>query len=94
MHARDRRAAMAVIDKLSEILRRELGDDAHAMWPVLGALLQSHLSDRYTTITALGSGFSQDRGVAVDGSDNVFVADYGNSAVKEILDRFFYNGFE
>ena len=55
MHARDRRAAMAVIDKLSEILRRELGDDAHAMWPVLGALLQSHLSDRYTTITALAA---------------------------------------
>ncbi|WP_341316425.1 extracellular solute-binding protein [Paraburkholderia sp. IMGN_8] len=53
MHTHDRRAAIAVIDKLSEILRSELGDDAQAMWPVLGALLQSHLSDRHTTITAL-----------------------------------------
>jgi NHL repeat len=38
----------------------------------------------YTQIT-LGSGFSAPRGVAVDGSGNVFVADTGNSAVKEIL---------
>jgi multiple sugar transport system substrate-binding protein len=53
MHARDRRATIALIDKLSEILRSEFGDDAQAMWPVLGALLQNHLSDRYTTITTL-----------------------------------------
>lgn len=53
MHARDCRAAIAVIDKLSEVVRHELGDDAQAMWPVIGALLQNHLSDKYTTITAL-----------------------------------------
>ena len=37
------------------------------------------------TINTLGSGFSFPDGVAVDGSGNVFVADTGNSAVKEIL---------
>jgi hypothetical protein len=31
------------------------------------------------------NGFIQPTGMAVDGSDNVFVADYGNDAVKEIL---------
>ena len=36
-------------------------------------------------ITTLGSGFSLPNGVAVDGSGNVFVADYGHNAVKEIL---------
>src|SRR6266567_3185116 len=36
-------------------------------------------------IRPLGSGFGYTGDVAVDGSGNVFVADYGNSAVKEIL---------
>ncbi len=36
-------------------------------------------------VNTLGSGFSYPTGVAVDGSGNVFVADYGNSAVKEIV---------
>jgi sugar lactone lactonase YvrE len=35
--------------------------------------------------TTLGSGFNVPTGVAVDGSGNVFVADYGNSKVKEIV---------
>ncbi len=35
--------------------------------------------------TTLGSGILYPDGVAVDGSGNVFVADYGNNAVKEIL---------
>lgn len=35
--------------------------------------------------TALGSGFSAPAGVAADGAGNVFVADTGNDAVKEIL---------
>ena len=39
----------------------------------------------YTTVNTLGSGFSFPWGVAVDGGGNVFVADYGNSAVKEIV---------
>ena len=37
------------------------------------------------TIITLGSGFSDPTGVAVDGNGNVYVADQGNSAVKEIL---------
>src|SRR5258708_31514531 len=37
-------------------------------------------------IKTLGSGFSYPNGVAVDGSGNVFVADYGHHAVKEIID--------
>src|ERR1700681_4001488 len=36
-------------------------------------------------VVILGSGFSTPTGVAVDGSGNVYVADNGNSAVKEIL---------
>lgn len=53
MHARDRLAALAVIDRLAEVLRAELGDDAQALWPVVGALLRQHLNDKPTTITAL-----------------------------------------
>lgn len=37
------------------------------------------------TTTAVGSGFSQPYGVAVDKNGDVFVADYGNNAVKEII---------
>jgi hypothetical protein len=37
-----------------------------------------------TTTTAVGSGFSLPTGVAVDGSGNIFVADAGNNAVKEM----------
>ncbi|MDR3735647.1 MAG: MBG domain-containing protein, partial [Acidobacteriaceae bacterium] len=36
-------------------------------------------------VSTLGSGFSYPYGVAVDGSGNVYVADGGNNAVKEIL---------
>ena len=39
----------------------------------------------YTTVNTLGSGFNSPIGVAVDGSGNVFVADTGNNAVKEIV---------
>jgi multiple sugar transport system substrate-binding protein len=53
MHARDRLAAVAVIERLAGILRSELGDDAQALWPVLGALLHQYLNDKPTTITAL-----------------------------------------
>jgi DNA-binding beta-propeller fold protein YncE len=35
--------------------------------------------------TTLGSGFSYPSGVAVDGYGNLFVADNGNSAIKEIV---------
>src|SRR5271154_542199 len=38
-----------------------------------------------TTPVALGSGFSSPTGVAVDAAGDVFVADSGNSAVKEIV---------
>ncbi len=37
------------------------------------------------TQSTVGSGFSSPSGVAVDGSGNVFVADAGNNALKEIL---------
>ncbi|MGV2290460.1 extracellular solute-binding protein [Trinickia sp. YCB016] len=53
MHTQDRLAAIAVLDKVGEILRAELGDEAQAIWPVLGALLRDHLRDRPITITAL-----------------------------------------
>ncbi|HWE84588.1 MAG TPA: hypothetical protein VG267_06565, partial [Terracidiphilus sp.] len=36
-------------------------------------------------VNTVGSGFVQPSGVAVDGGGNVFVADYGSGAVKEIL---------
>src|SRR5580658_936439 len=39
----------------------------------------------YGTVVTLGSGFSGPSGVAVDAYGNVFVADHGNNAVKEIL---------
>jgi hypothetical protein len=39
----------------------------------------------YTTVNTLGSGFNFPLGVAVDGSGNVFVADYGHNSVKELL---------
>jgi hypothetical protein len=35
-------------------------------------------------VTTLGGGFKQPYGVAIDGSGNVFVADWGNNAVNEI----------
>jgi sugar lactone lactonase YvrE len=37
------------------------------------------------TIRTLGSGFNTPHGVAVDGSGNVYVADSGNGAVKEMV---------
>ncbi|MES2220945.1 MAG: NHL repeat-containing protein, partial [Acidobacteriota bacterium] len=38
-----------------------------------------------STVKSLGSGFNHPEGVAIDGSGNVFVADLGNNAVKEML---------
>jgi streptogramin lyase len=39
----------------------------------------------YGAVVNLGSGFSSPTGVTVDGSGNVYVADFGNSQVKVIL---------
>ncbi|MGB7197257.1 MAG: Ig-like domain repeat protein [Acidobacteriaceae bacterium] len=38
-----------------------------------------------STVDTLGNGFSEPDGVAVDGNGDVFVADFGNDAVKEIV---------
>ena len=37
------------------------------------------------TIKTIGSGFNGPYGVAVDAAGDVFVADFGNNAVKEVL---------
>src|SRR5258707_8490736 len=42
----------------------------------------AHFSGALSTV---GSGFNNPQGLAVDGSGNVFVADTGHNAVKEIL---------
>ena len=51
---------------------------------LLGGAAQAQTAHAGLTVT-LGSGFNDPTGVAVDGSGNVFVADYGNNAVKEIV---------
>lgn len=53
MHARDRRATLAVVNTLADILRAEFGTDAPTLWPVLATLLQNHLDGKDTAITAL-----------------------------------------
>jgi sugar lactone lactonase YvrE len=49
--------------------------------PVAAVAQTAHFS---YAITALGGGFSKPSSAAVDGSGNVYVADEGNSAVKEM----------
>jgi DNA-binding beta-propeller fold protein YncE len=51
----------------------------------IGSLCRGADSNFSWAITTLVSGFSNPYGVAVDGSGNVFVADFNNSTVKEIL---------
>jgi len=46
--------------------------------------LQAQTASFSDAIATLGGGFSNPSGVAVDGSGNVYVADYNNSAVKEM----------
>ena len=59
-----------------ERLRRRFGNSA----------VKEILAGGYTPqLNPLGSGFNSPQGVAVDGSDNVYVADSFNNAVKEIL---------
>ena len=49
-----------------------------------GSLAFAQTASFSPTITTLGGGFDFSVGVAVDGSGNVYVADDGNSAVKEM----------
>jgi large repetitive protein len=44
-----------------------------------------------SSLSTLGSGFSEPQGLAVDGNGDVFVADYGHQAVKEIMAAGGYN---
>ncbi|QGZ59765.1 ABC transporter substrate-binding protein [Paraburkholderia acidiphila] len=64
MHARDRYAAIAVIDKLSGILRSEFGEAAHESWPILSKVLQNFLGKRQTTITSLADSSGMPRTTA------------------------------
>jgi sugar lactone lactonase YvrE len=52
---------------------------------VAGMPLQAQTAHFSGAVQTLGSGFSSPSGVAVDGSGNVFVADAGHNAVKEIV---------
>jgi sugar lactone lactonase YvrE len=52
---------------------------------ISGAGTGPQVTYRPGTQTTLASGFDQPNGTAVDGNGNVFVADEGNNAVKEIL---------
>src|SRR5262249_19162895 len=55
--------------------------------PTASALFQYSTDPTFTPTLAstIGSGFFQPTGVAVDAAGDVFVADKGNSAVKEVL---------
>jgi streptogramin lyase len=50
-----------------------------------GVPLEAQTAHFSGAVVTLGSGFSTPTGVAVDASGNVYVADFGNSAVKEIV---------
>jgi hypothetical protein len=52
--------------------------------PVYGVGVAPQVVFSPSTQTALGGGFSIQHGVAVDGAGNVYVADTGNNAVKEM----------
>ena len=51
---------------------------------LIGGALASPATEAQTTISTLGTGFSFPQGVAVNGG-NIFVADGGNAAVKELM---------
>ncbi len=49
-------------------------------------LLLGNIADsRAGTLLPVGSGFNNPLGIALDGDGNLFVADQGNNAVKEVL---------
>jgi sugar lactone lactonase YvrE len=52
---------------------------------ILSGLPLAAQTAHYGAIVNVGSGFSTPTGVSVDAYGNVFVADFGNSAIKEIL---------
>jgi len=55
-----------------------------AVFVLIGCGICPRLAEAQTIVT-IGSGFSAPERVAVDGTDNVFVADTGNHVVREIL---------
>jgi len=52
---------------------------------VLAGVASQAQTAHFGAVVTLGSGFVTPTGVAVDGSGNVFVSDFGNSQVKEIM---------
>jgi DNA-binding beta-propeller fold protein YncE len=62
-----------------------LGGAATLALSLLAAVPLQAQTAHYGAVVTLGSGFSGPTGVAVDGSGNVYVADFGNSEVKEIV---------
>jgi sugar lactone lactonase YvrE len=58
---------------------------AESASPVTTSVKEILASGGYVAVKTLGSDFGNPRGVAIDGSGNVFVADTANQAVYEIL---------
>ncbi len=62
----------------------ENGSDVLATVYVYGTGTAPEVAFNPGAASALGGGFSEPEGAAVDGAGNIYVADWGNSAVKEM----------